>query len=202
MFDSDPERDDISGRRTRRAFLAGGAVAAAGMTCMWIFRAPGVEASTVVHGEPGEVTIVQFSNDGKEIGKVKLAKVVKTDGEWYQQLGKNSFQIARKADTEMPYSGGAVYKEHDNGVYRCICCDTALFSSKTKFESGTGWPSFWAPIAKENIVEKKDDSLGMERTEVSCRLCDAHLGHVFDDGPEPTGMRYCMNAASMKFLKA
>jgi peptide-methionine (R)-S-oxide reductase len=169
---------------------------------MWIFRAPGVEASTVVHGEPGEVTIVQFSNDGKEIGKVKLAKVVKTDGEWYQQLGKNSFQIARKADTEMPYSGGAVYKEHDNGVYRCICCDTALFSSKTKFESGTGWPSFWAPIAKENIVEKKDDSLGMERTEVSCRLCDAHLGHVFDDGPEPTGMRYCMNAASMKFLKA
>lgn len=202
MFEIDSDHDRNSSRTTRRIFLSGGAAAAAGLAALWVFRAPGVEASKAVHGEAGEVTIVQFSNDGKQTGKTKLAKVVKTDGEWYKQLGANSFQIARKADTEMPYSGGAVYREHGEGTYRCLCCDTALFSSKTKFESGTGWPSFWAPIAKENIVEKKDDSLGMERTEVVCRLCDAHLGHVFDDGPEPTGMRYCMNAASMKFAKA
>jgi peptide-methionine (R)-S-oxide reductase len=202
MFDSNPERDEIATQRTRRAFLAGSAVTAAGLAGLWIFRTPTVEAGAVVHGEPGQVTIVEFSNDGKQTGKGKVAKVVKTDAEWLQQLGKNSYQIARKADTEMPYSGGEVYKEHGDGVYRCICCDTALFNAKTKFESGTGWPSFWAPIAKENIIERSDASIGMLRTEVVCRLCEGHLGHVFDDGPQPTGMRYCMNAASMKFLKA
>jgi peptide-methionine (R)-S-oxide reductase len=201
MFDSEVTRDDRSKKMTRRVFVAGAAAVATSYTVLRMRRAPGVEASTAVHGTPGQVTIVNFSNDGKNLGKQTVAKIVKTDGEWLQQLGKNSFEIAREADTEMPYSGVSL-KEHNAGVFRCICCDTALFSSQTKFESGTGWPSFWAPIAKENVAEVKDVSLGMERTEVKCVRCEGHLGHVFDDGPAPTGLRYCMNSASMKFMKA
>jgi len=201
MFDSDVNRDERSKKMTRRVFVASGAAVAATYAVLVMRRAPGVEASVAVHGTPGEVTIVNFSNGGKNLGKQTVAKVVKTDGEWFQQLGKNSFEIAREADTEMPYSGVSL-NEHSAGVFRCICCETALFSSQTKFESGTGWPSFWAPIAKENVAEVKDVSLGMERTEVKCMRCEGHLGHVFDDGPAPTGLRYCMNSASMKFMKA
>jgi peptide-methionine (R)-S-oxide reductase len=144
---------------------------------------------------------VRSPSNAKNLGKEKVAKVVKTDGEWREQLGANSFNIARRADTEMPFTGVS-WKEHNRGIFRCICCDTALFSSQTKFESGTGWPSFWAPLAKENIVQVSDGSLGMDRTEIKCVRCDAHLGHVFDDGPPPTGLRYCMNSAAMKFVKA
>jgi peptide-methionine (R)-S-oxide reductase len=200
MFDSEKNRDDRSKKMTRRAFIAAAGVAAS-YAVLRMRRAPGVEASAAVHGTPGQVTIVNFSNDGNNLGKETVVKVVKTDGEWLQQLGKNSFEISRQADTEMPYSGVSL-KEHNAGVFRCVCCDTALFSSRTKFESGTGWPSFWAPIAKENVAEVKDVSLGMERTEVKCVRCEGHLGHVFDDGPAPTGLRYCMNSASIKFMKA
>ena len=119
----------------------------------------------------------------------------------FMSLSANSFEISRQADTEMPYSGVSL-NEHSRGVFRCVCCDTALFSSQTKFDSGTGWPSFWAPIAKENVLEVSDRSLGIERTEVKCVRCEGHLGHVFDDGPQPTGLRYCMNSASMRFMKA
>ena len=108
--------------------------------------------------------------------------------------------MTRHAATERPFSG-EYWNNHDKGLYRCICCATALFSSDTKFESGTGWPSFWEPIAKENVHESSDFSLGMARTAVSCRLCEAHLGHVFDDGPKPTGLRYCMNSLSLRFVK-
>jgi peptide-methionine (R)-S-oxide reductase len=101
----------------------------------------------------------------------------------------------------MPYSGVSL-NEHSQGVFRCICCDTALFNSQTKYDSGTGWPSFWAPIAKDNVVEVSDSTLGIERTEVKCVRCEGHLGHVFNDGPQPTGLRYCMNSASMRFMKA
>jgi peptide-methionine (R)-S-oxide reductase len=186
---------------TRRIFIAGGATVAASLAVLAMRKAPGVEASTEVHGTPGEVTIINFSNDGKSLGKQTVAKIVKTDGEWRQQLGKNSFEISRQADTEMPYSGVSL-NEHSQGVFRCVCCDTALFNSQTKFDSGTGWPSFWAPIAKENVLEVSDTSLGIERTEVKCVRCEGHLGHVFNDGPQPTGLRYCMNSASMRFMKA
>ncbi len=201
MFASHPTRDDQAKKITRSTFVIGGTAAAALIALAVLREGPGVEASVAIHGTAGEVTIVNFSNDGKRLGEEKVAKVVKTDGEWFKQLGKNSFSIARQADTEMPFSG-ANLREHGNGVFRCIGCDTALFSSKTKFESGTGWPSFWAPIAKENVLQVTDSSLGMERTEVKCARCDGHLGHVFDDGPQPTGLRYCMNSASMKFAKA
>ena len=146
------------------------------------------------------VTVIQFSPDGKKLGKVKLPRVTRTDAQWRQQLSPVSFEVARHAGTEQAYTGNT-WNLHDKGIYRCICCDLALFSSDTKFESGTGWPSFWQPIARENVLEARDTSLGMTRTEVRCRLCDAHLGHVFDDGPQPTGERYCMNSAAMKFVK-
>jgi peptide-methionine (R)-S-oxide reductase len=201
MFDSDVSRDERAEKVTRRGFLLGATAVAGGGGILLLRRTPGVEASTAVHGTPGEVTIIEFSDDGKKIGPKTVAKVVKTDGEWLKQLGKNSFEIARQADTEMPFSGVS-WNEHGKGIFRCVCCANALFSSTTKFESGTGWPSFWAPLAKENVQELPDRSLGMERTEVRCTLCDGHLGHVFNDGPEPTGLRYCMNSASMRFVKA
>jgi peptide-methionine (R)-S-oxide reductase len=201
MFESDLSRDDQAKKMTRRVFVAGAAAVAASLAVLGLRKSPGVEASITIHGTAGEVTIVNFSNGGKNLGKQTVAKIVKTDGEWRRQLGKNSFEIAREADTEMPYSGVSL-NEHNQGIFRCICCDTALFSSQTKFESGTGWPSFWAPIAKENVAQVADKSLGIERTEVKCVRCEGHLGHVFDDGPEPTGLRYCMNSASMLFIKA
>jgi peptide-methionine (R)-S-oxide reductase len=164
-------------------------------------KEPVVEASGAANATPKMVTVINFSDDGKNLGKETIPQVVKTDAEWKDQLGKNSYDITRRADTEMAYTG-ATWNEHSKGIFRCICCDLALFSSSTKFDSGTGWPSFWAPIAKENVIAAGDNSLGMERTEVKCKLCNAHLGHVFPDGPPPTGLRYCMNSAAMKFVKA
>ncbi|AXC10440.1 Peptide methionine sulfoxide reductase MsrB [Acidisarcina polymorpha] len=201
MFDSGLNQEKQSRRMTRRVFLGAGGAALAGFTFLSMRRVPAVEASGAGKGTPGMVTIVNFSDDGKNLGKESVPKVVKTDAEWKQQLSGNAFNITRRADTEIAYTG-STWNEHGKGIFRCICCDTALFDSKTKFDSGTGWPSFWAPIAKENILEQVDGSFGMTRTEVKCRRCEAHLGHVFDDGPPPTGLRYCMNSASMRFVKA
>ncbi len=145
------------------------------------------------------VRIVQFDAAGVRTGVVEVEKVEKPVSEWKKQLTPEQFQIARQAGTERPGSGKYAFN-HEDGLYHCICCDTALFDSKTKFESGTGWPSFWQPIAKENVRSQNDTSLGMSRDEVLCSRCDAHLGHVFDDGPPPTHLRYCMNSASLNFV--
>jgi len=187
------------GNFSRRVFLTG-AGAAIGGALLWSWRKP-YTIVAAAKPEPGEVTIVQFSDDGKKLGTVKIAKVIKTEEEWRKQLPPGAFEITRHADTEMAYSG-KYWNLHDKGLFRCVCCDNALFSSETKFDSGTGWPSFWVPIAPENVREITDSTLGMERTAVACRECEAHLGHVFTDGPKPTGLRYCMNSASLRFVKA
>ena len=151
-------------------------------------------------GAPKLVKIVEFTESGQRKGETKVEKVKKTDEEWRKQLTPEQYQVARHAGTERAFTG-KYWNNHEHGIYRCVCCENALFSSDTKFESGTGWPSFWTPIAKENVVDHIDISLGMQRTEVLCAKCDAHLGHVFEDGPRPTGLRYCMNSASLDFVK-
>ena len=204
MNDSEKHRQKaetiINRQMSRRAFLVTSA-GACGAVALWSLCRPGTTVAAIGKStSSGMVTIVEFAADGKRTGKVVVPKIVKSDAEWKTQLSAISYEVTRHAGTERAYSGNS-WDLHDKGLFRCICCDTALFSSETKFDSQTGWPSFWQPIARENVVEITDRTLGMERTAVSCRQCDAHLGHVFPDGPPPTGLRYCMNSASMHFVK-
>lgn len=169
-------------KMVRRAFLKSGVIFGA-------FAA--VSSLPFVSGGAGEI----LADD-----RVPFKKVVKTDAEWKRILTAEQYRITRKAGTEAAYSS-PLNEVHGKGTFVCVCCDLPLFTSKTKFDSQTGWPSFYAPIAKTHVREKVDKTMAETRTEVLCSRCDAHLGHVFEDGPRPTGLRYCMNGVAMKFVK-
>jgi peptide-methionine (R)-S-oxide reductase len=190
-------------KANRRKFLRRFTSVLVAFVCLWKFSRRNLSAEVEASASdlPKTVKIVEFTDSGKKISTITVERISKTEAEWQAELSPDSFEITRHGGTERPYANENP-NNHAKGVFRCICCKTALFNADTKFDSGTGWPSFWQPIAKENVLETKDTSLGMVRISVSCKLCDGHLGHVFNDGPPPTGLRYCMNSLAMRFAKA
>jgi len=184
----------------RRGLLLGGITVGALVGAGFLSRFFGMSAKAGTNlGTPGNVEIEKFSAAGKSLGTETVAKVVKTEEEWKKQLSDLAFNVTRQEGTEYPGTGPWL-DNHQSGLYHCICCDTTLYDSDAKYESGTGWPSFFQPISKHNVAELADKTLGMVRTAVNCARCDAHLGHVFDDGPKPTGLRYCMNGVALNFV--
>jgi peptide methionine sulfoxide reductase msrA/msrB len=159
-----------------------------------------VEGQSETERPPTRVSVRVFNADGELVGPVTTGKVVRTTKEWKRLLSSKAYRITRRAGTERPYCG-TLLDNRLEGVYTCVCCGLPLFSSEAKFKSGTGWPSFFRPIAEENIAERADNRHGMRRVEIVCVRCDAHLGHVFKDGPKPTGLRYCVNSESLRFTK-
>ncbi|MFZ1906685.1 MAG: peptide-methionine (R)-S-oxide reductase MsrB [Steroidobacteraceae bacterium] len=187
-------RDPVSPRFSRRTLLA--YAAACGAAAVAVRPAAAALLSGPQTGDA--VLIEKFGADGRSLGTVTLPRVVKTDAEWRRQLPLLAYTVTRHEGTEPAFSGPYDHNQAD-GLYACVCCATVLFDSRTKYDSGTGWPSFWQPISRYNIAQRGDDSFGMQRVAVACKRCDAHLGHVFDDGPRPTGLRYCMNSVSLNF---
>jgi peptide-methionine (R)-S-oxide reductase len=157
------------------------------------------EDEAPIAGTGEDVTIVEFNDAGMKLGPAHVAKIVRSNAEWRKLLSVEQYYVTRQQGTDTAFSG-TYYQIHAAGLFRCVCCGDALFSSDTKFDSDTGWPSFWAPIAEENVRTRTDMSMFIKRTEVHCTRCEAHLGHVFDDGPEPTHLRYCMNESSLRFV--
>jgi peptide-methionine (R)-S-oxide reductase len=178
----------------RRALLGGG-IAALACAIAPKLRA----ASAPAPAANQEVPIEMFTAAGKSTGIVRVARLVRTEAEWRAQLSPLAYQVTRQEGTERAYTGEYA-SSHGDGLYRCICCATALYDSKCKYESGTGWPSFWKPISSVNIVRGADPAVVWLGHTISCRRCDAHLGHVFEDGPPPTGLRYCMNSVALHFV--
>jgi peptide-methionine (R)-S-oxide reductase len=181
---------------SRRSFLLN---ALAACVCAACGERPALGAASAGRVPPGPVTVENFSAAGVSEGLVTVEPVIKSDDEWRRQLSPASYTVTRQAGTERPFSG-EYDKESRSGLYRCICCDTALYDSKTKYDSGTGWPSFWEVISRHNVVDGEGQPSGMRGQEISCARCAGHLGHVFSDGPPPTGIRYCMNSVALRFV--
>jgi peptide-methionine (R)-S-oxide reductase len=185
---------------TRRRALLITPFAFAGLVAISSRKGNRSDDSVLANDSASEVVVVPFTDRGEKLAPVTLQKLVRSDAEWRKLLDAEQYYVTRHQGTDTAFTG-TYYQLHDPGLFRCVCCDNALFSSDAKFDSGTGWPSFSAPVAEENICTHKDVNMFLERVEVACKRCDAHLGHVFTDGPEPTYLRYCINESSMRFVR-